>query len=447
MLTVNSAPLLNRILLDANDTLISITSSNGSSHYFRVKIYIDDFLIDEQGWSKKSLFTANKVFRKLINPYYNFIFNPNFVTGVEQQIHLIKKIKLEVNEYSLSNDALSQSVILPEFFLIYNQNPVYFDDQVKLHFLQEDRIFSRISKKGKISIPFMVNANNETVNIVVKNDLNHVLHQITIPAFTGKKIFLYNLNLNSLNVLYEHLYAKLEITVGTNIISQIFRFFENPNFPVKELCYLNNFGFFQYAYFDGELILNTNYERKKVENQDNVQINYDVSETENYNLNTGNLLLDELKIVSEIANSLDIKINLNNVWKQIPSDLKRVNNFKDKVHNYSENLIFSVFKNQPILNNGISGVTITAQISIKNVITLQPFNGQFQIHFEADFIFTQLYSQVRASGNTNWSNPLLFSGVSSPQQRGVQAVGVPFEIRIYAFNGSTQVFSNIYLVN
>jgi len=53
MISVINFPPENRYLLDGNNTPITVTSDNVNG-YFRAKIYIDDVLFDEQGWSRKA---------------------------------------------------------------------------------------------------------------------------------------------------------------------------------------------------------------------------------------------------------------------------------------------------------------------------------------------------------------------------------------------------------
>ena len=65
MIQIINTPAENRVLLDANNTEISIQSTNGAGFYFRALIYVDDLLFDEQGWSREDAYTAKKDLVKL----------------------------------------------------------------------------------------------------------------------------------------------------------------------------------------------------------------------------------------------------------------------------------------------------------------------------------------------------------------------------------------------
>src|SRR5690606_17739057 len=115
MITALSTPGSGRILPDANNTVIKIQSTNGEGYYFRAKIYIDNVFFDEQGWSRIDLYTATKDLKKLYNAYYQTIFTDTFQNQLTEQTHLIKQVKIVVEEYSIETDVLVDSLELPVF--------------------------------------------------------------------------------------------------------------------------------------------------------------------------------------------------------------------------------------------------------------------------------------------------------------------------------------------
>jgi len=82
------------------------------------------------------------------------------------------------------------------------------------------------------------------------------------------------------------------------------------------------------------------------------------------------------------------------------------------------------------------------EIVLTDVVVIS--ESTFYYSFTSTFAFTQLYSEVRPYGGDNWSVPLLFTGIDSPQTRVVSLGG--FETRIFAYNESTgnNIYSNIF---
>lgn len=74
------------------------------------------------------------------------------------------------------------------------------------------------------------------------------------------------------------------------------------------------------------------------------------------------------------------------------------------------------------------------------------FESSYSIAFTSNFSFVQLYSQVKWDELPDWSNPVLFSGTTSPQSRNISGSGTNSRVRIYAVNTATglTIYSNEY---
>jgi hypothetical protein len=341
MIYIYKAPSQNSILLDANNTLISITSSNGLGFYFRAKIFIDEQLFDEQSWSRKDNVTAEKDLKKLYNAYYETVFNP-YLSGLQQQTHLIKKITIVINEHSMGDDSLVQTKTLPDFYLMYNTKPVVFNDQKTVQFLGVDPDILQISATGKIAIPFMVNANNEALLVELKDNFGNTINSQSKPNFTDKRVYAFGFDLSSVELVANTLWLSLTIKVGTTVISKNFRLFAAPNFNIKEIAFLNSFGYWCYAYLDGQLSIDDNLDIKTYEELEGLEKVYEIDEKQTYTINTGSLLGSEKDIIRQIATALEAKIYLNSQYIQMINGTKKINLYKDRNNLYSENLSFSV---------------------------------------------------------------------------------------------------------
>lgn len=351
MININKYPAPNRILLDANNTLVSITSSNGLGFYFRAIIYIDNEIFDEQSWSRRDDYTAEKDLKKLYYAYFETVFNADFVSGLQQQLHLIKKLSITIKEYSIGTDQLIQTQNLPDLYLMYNVNPVAFNDALKIQFLAVNPEVLQVPPDGKISIPFMVNAENESLLLELKDNIGNVLDSKVKASFTEKRVYQYNFDLSQANLTPSTLYLSLAITVGTTTVLKNIRLFKKSNYPIKEITFLNNFGYWCYAYLDGQLTIEDNFDTKTYEENDGFESVYEINEKQTFTINTGSLLSSEKAIINQICKALEAKIYLNYEYIKLINATKKITSYKDRDNLYAENLTFSVKQNSSIENS------------------------------------------------------------------------------------------------
>jgi hypothetical protein len=441
MITINSAPILNSILLDANNTVISITSNNGVGYYFRAIILIDNIFFDEQSWSRKDDFTAEKDLKKLYNAYYETIFNPVFTNGLTQQNHLIKRVRLQIEERDINTDVVVQSVDLDDFYFMYNAKPISFNCDDKVQFLGLDPSVLQIPPNGKISIPFMVNSYKENVLVQLIDNTGITSDYYNLLDVTGKIVYLYTFDLSTYFFGYSGiLYLNLSITVGLSTISKTFRFLTFPKFQIKEILFLNNFGYWIPVYLDGQLSIENNLDVKVYEELDATEKVYEINEKQNYTINTGALLTSEKDIVHQIVTALEAKIFLNSEFISMITATKKISQYKDRNNLYAENLAFSVKQNNSVPNQNLTSVVIPNSLAITNVVNTSGSN--YDISFSSNFPLTNLFSEVSVDGIT-WSTPAHFSGLTSPQNRVISLGGFQY-IRISDVNGSVTTYSNVY---
>lgn len=350
MIQIDKFPAENKVCLDGNSTIVSITSSNGLGFYFRAKIYINDELFDEQSWSRKNDKTAEKDLKKLYHAYFETIFNNNFNSGLEQQLHLIKKLSITINEYSAVDDELIQTQDLPILYLMYNNKPVEFDDSLKIQFLAFNPESVRVPLNGKISIPFMVRPNNEALFVEIKDSNNTILDVKAKASFSENRVYQYNFDLEKANLPTSTLYISLSITVGNTSIVKYIKIFQSENYPIKEVAFLNNFGFWCYVYLDGQLSIEDNFETKTYEEKDGSESVYEIVEKQTYTINTGSLLASEKNIINQICQALQAKIYFNSQYFKLINATKKITSYRDRDNLYSENLTFSVKNNISVEN-------------------------------------------------------------------------------------------------
>lgn len=350
MITIIKAPVLNRVLLDSNNTEITIRSSNGSGYYFRALIYVDNVLFDEQGWSRLDNHTAIKDIKKLYNAYFESEFSAFNQNGLTEENILRKKIKITIQEISLSTDLVIETIDLPEFYILYNSNPEYFDDSTKIQILGITPPVLRIPVNGKVVIPFYVKASDESVEVQVTDNFGNILDTQHFATFSDKKILKYSFDFAPLNLVKDTIYFEAKITCGLISVNKMFRLIQFPDFKVKEIYFKNNFGYYIPAYFDGELEIQNNFKPEDYQQADGTNAIFEINQDNAYTINTGSLLQDERAIVNQISSSHEIIIKINNQWRQIQTATKKVLEYKDKKHIYAQDLAFTFVKNGKVSN-------------------------------------------------------------------------------------------------
>jgi len=350
MITIVKAPALNAVLLDANNTEITITSSNGSGHYFRALIAVDDAPFDEQGWSRKDAFTAVKDLVKLYNAYFLSSFTAFTSNGIVEKTNLKKKISIVINEHLLSTDAIVQTVTLPDFYIMYNAKPVVFNDSLKLQILGITPAVLQIPANGKIRIPFIVKTVAEAVIVITKDNFGGIINTQTIASSTAKKIYQYDFDLSGVTLAANTNYFETTITCGTTTTTLRYRLMLLPDFPVKELYFKNNFGYFIPVYFDGELETSNGFKVDDYQSADGSSIVFEIQEDAQYTINTGSLLTDERAIINQVASAYEVYFKINNSWQKIQTSTKKELEFRDRKHNYSQDLTFTFTKSGKVPN-------------------------------------------------------------------------------------------------
>lgn len=449
MIQVINFPPENRYLLDGNNTVITVTSNNANG-YFRAKIYIDDALFDEQGWSRKDDFTATKDLLYLYNAYFKPYFLGSFTTGLLEQTNFKKKVSIVIEEKDIDTDAVLGTVTLPDFYLLYNVKSEIFNDINKLYIFGLKAEHMNMKKDGTIVIPFYANAETEDVKVTIYDDLDNVLHTKTIANVNGKKVFIYTLNLSEVTVISSVLYLRAKIEVGTESTEKFYNVLRLPNYEVKEVVFQNNFGYYIPAYFDGDFEDVSGIKVQSYERYDTSTAVYAVEEDGTYTINTGGLSTREKAIVKEIANSIDCYFNNNGKYVSVNTATKKVTNFKSRLNIYAEDLVFTFSAGLPFANLNVNGSieTESPEIFIENVTFISfnptlPPTVSYLVSFSSNFPIFQLFYQVRENESFAWSNPLNFSGIVSPQICILPPL-ISSQIRLFTYHNGEIIYSNIY---
>ena len=454
MITALSTPASGRVMLDGNYTIIKLQSSNGEGFYFRAFIYIDNILFDEQGWSRVDAYTATKNLKKLYNAYFSPIFNKNFLGGLEEQTHLKKEVKIVIEEHSFENGKVDE-ITLPVFYFLYNAKAEFFTDGNKVKILDVPVDVMVLPFNGKIVLPFYANATTENINVEVTTNTGTVLNTRTAGVKTGKFIYLYKLSLSALGISRNVLYVTAKITVGANSVTKIYRLNHLPDFPTKEIAFRNNYGFYIYAYLDGELEVNNSYDIIDY-NTGNAEKILQVDETATYSINSGSLRQNEKEILTMIANSIDVKFNgswqasINYTQLSISKfisdwyDLKNANKkqlgYKDKTHIYSETLQFTLRKANSVENIGM--IQVVGNVPDLEITGHSVSGNRLTIVFKTnnDYSAPNYKVNFKKEGTTAWATAVV---PGPPGPVTIRIAPGTYTIRMQAFENNNNVSNSI----
>lgn len=445
MIKALSTPASGAVLLDANNTIIKIQSTNGAGYYFRALIYIDGVLFDQQSWSRIDGSTAVTDLKKLYNAYFDIQFNPAITTGIEQITNLKRQVSIVVNEYSIAGGAIVNTLTLPSFYLMFNIKPAAFKDTEGLTILDLDPAVMVIAPDGKIAIPFYISktkASTETLSVSIETPLGVLYSRASfITAVKSVYLFNYDLKLASLAKSVTHL--KVTIKFGTSSTSPVktvvYRLNHLPDYPLKEIAFQNNFGFYLYAYLDGEMQVQDGFEVDTYETKNGENKVNQIDETASYTINSGSFNQREKGILNMIANSPDVRFNNGGTWLTMLPQTKKVNSFKDRQHIYGADLLFSLRKGNDVANTGFIEVlpNVADIVILSSSVNARDVTINYQ--FNNGFITTRFNIQYRTLNSTAWINA---PAVAANPLKVKLSVG-QYILRLADFNNMANVSNQI----
>ena len=353
MIQAISTPGSGAFMLDANNTLIAVQSTNGTGYYYRAKIYINGMLFDEQGWSRTTADTARKDIKDLYKAYFAPVFNPVFTNLFEEQTHLQREVFISVQEFKIDSGALIATLSLPTFRIMHNIKPVEFTEYMGTQFLDMRAAVMVVPPTGKIAFPFYVWGDEEYCRVTLATNSGTVIDEQEV-FIKGKKIYLYQFDLAGAGISYNVLYITATVQLADrHPISLIYRINQLPAHDVNELAFQNNFGFYLYAYPAGEMQLQNAFTSATYELADGNERVYEIPEEATYTINSGSLHHNEKAIINMIANSHDVRLRNGNKWLSLVTAVKKQLEFKSRQNQFDESMVFTLRKGTNVANTGL----------------------------------------------------------------------------------------------
>jgi len=408
MIQAISTPGSGAIMLDANNTVIAVQSTNGIGFYYRARIYIGGLLFDEQGWSRTTADMARKDIKDIYKAYFAPVFNPVFENMLQEQTHLLREVFIVIDEYRISSGALISTLALPTFRVMHNIKPVEFNEYMGVQFLDMRAPVMVIPPTGKIAFPFYAWADNDYCKVTLATNTGAIINEQEVLV-KGKRVYLYQFDLASAGVSYNLLYLTATVQLAQYApITMTYRINHLPAYSCNEIAFQNNFGFYIYAYPAGEMQVQNNFAPATYETADGNERVYEIPEEANYTINSGSLRHNEKGIINMIANSHDVRLRNGNKWLSMVTAIKKQLEFKSRQNQYDESMVFTLRKGTGVANSGLIYAEGLPDIQITNYTVdghsvridfiynngFNPPAGTVQIQFKATSATTWYVAEV-----------------------------------------------------
>ena len=419
MIELIQAPAPNRIVADGNSTIIKIRSDYGQERYFRVFIYIEDQLLYDLVWSKDDQNLVEYNLRHLYLNYFEKQFTVVFSSALTR-LDLMRKVRIEVKEYVTATDVESDSLILPEFYIIKSNKPQYFSDfeanitsaigvynpgQVAIatdyvRILDFDIGDYKIPVGGGIRIPLFLNIQtNHNLDVSLVNPEGNTVYNQTYELSSGDR-GVYQLDIRASDIPQVYSSLRLYINIGTIRRYIQIQYVKNTYYPVKSFYYENNFGIFCLAHLFGKRIIEHDLKAESYIDSENKKVNYEIADSQTLEVNTGYAYFSQTRMHHAIATSLDIRMRVDDAWinsntryrslfgnyEKVVSETRKLLVYEDGKYNYEDTLVFTrvnynneenfnQYLSVPNLNNMEVSVELgsTVQVSLEDIIDSYPY--------------------------------------------------------------------------
>jgi len=339
MIELLQSPDKNRVIADGNDTDILLQARQDPAFFVRVNVFIDEqpepFL--QQGWSKDENGFCEFNIKHL---YYSYFMNDTactYTTGFHQKEGLLKKVRIVAEEYKIGENIPVSSLELPQFYLIRNQRPVQFNDELELQFLGLPQENIKVDRTTGFIFPLYLRT-GEALTVSVRNDLNQEIYSEDLVNYS-LQVTQYELNFSDLDISgLTSVFVRFS-TSGAAIQKKLV-FGDKSLYPPKTIFYLNNFGFYVSACLFGRKEDLSSLSPKSYMQKDGTKVTYDVEDTKELELYSGYGYKAVTALIHAIATSTDVRMKLEKNWERVESATKKVIHHVDNQYVYGDALRF-----------------------------------------------------------------------------------------------------------
>lgn len=452
MIEILKAPAENALILDGNRTNVVIKSFRGQDYHFNAQIFIDDVLFNTITLPRDVDGIARVNLKHLYASYFdiNFFEIQSTPFLLDTFTHLQRRVKIIVQEIFTSDDSIIETKSLPEYTLLYNDKPIDIPFNEPIAPLSPKDLTIPILGKAR----FTAYAKQGIITGRLKRN-NQVIHEFEYSLeLEIASIISVAFNLENLS---EEITSQLdtnfvfEFGIDNDVISSNITVIPSSYYKPKMVYYRDNFGNYNNVYLFGAKEVEHKIDKETYEDSSSQELVYYTSTMEETTLSSGNHLNELTPIMTNVAQSIDVKLYLDDVWKTVYCTTDEIVVQVERQYIYQEVLKFSRNLLQDIDNANYlqahfleNGLTFTIQqneqleIPKETWINLgESFNGdrlRFLDHVsngkldEDASLFYDVISDYQSP-----QNPYLLRGIALDTllniiyQPGVNLLGTPLE--------------------
>ena len=341
MIEIIQSPDNNRVIADANETLVVLKSTSGNEYYIQLDIFVNDSLFTSRSISKDNNGFGTFNFAHFYEDYFNITLPASSNNGFVEHSDLKKKIHFIAYEKPIQGLIATSQITSPEFYIIKSSVPFDFTD-TQMAPLFIPALEQHLPKTGQIRIPFY-GPKDTTSNITIVTDTNETIYNSNFEhSESGITSFTYTLLDNALPQFCP--YIAVTITNGERLIKLVYHIISAPKYQPKKIMVLNNVGLFLPVYLTGVLEDVRKLDANSFLNTNDNEETYEVLEEVNYTLNSGYQSNETKALNLFIAKSIDVRLLINNDWVRVSAATKKIEHFRDNTYIYEDALQFNVVK-------------------------------------------------------------------------------------------------------
>lgn len=345
MATLISAPANNSILNDANTTEIIIQDNNNNYSNYEARLFVNNSYFDGLIFTKihtNSWFINDKKmilsFENLLQKYLQI---PAVTNQFIQPFPMLVDLRIDVQKLDLEGYPSSDFTL--NYKLKYSNQPTLEKYETEfLSFIAVDADVLLVQPNTMLQLPFFINDPSLIINVSAVTEDNVVLATKSTTGPQTSKTLLATLNVDApddVNAYYFKISAyNFEIVKKIKVV-------RGNYYKPKKIRFANRFGMPMLVELFGKITAKNehaffNYQNNKYQYK-TAEVSTDTSVT----IDTGYLLESEKAIVDQIATSLNVEIEINEIFTPCVVNTKTIPVIAENEIHSSAQLMFEFNKN------------------------------------------------------------------------------------------------------
>ncbi|MBE7649157.1 hypothetical protein [Tenacibaculum finnmarkense] len=300
MINVIKQPRQNAVFLSNSPLDIDIKSEFDSDYYFKVFLFVNTILYDEQGWAKHNKTDCRIDLKNMFTQVFENQFQEVKSNDLMRKENLLKKIYVNIKEYKRIDDSIQNKAYLEWFYILKSNKDMFFDERISLQKMSSLPAVLRLSKDAVFRMPIWVNTS--TIQIKVSGDNQEFLSEKHEDLEMG----IFEADFILKDFFEKSNEIRITISDGEHTLTQIIQLMDIYSYDVSRIFFKNNFDIFEYIELFGSEKESNKYSRKIYNLPNDLKFTATTTQEKRFKINTGNILPSEFVILELLNNSNEI---------------------------------------------------------------------------------------------------------------------------------------------